>query len=251
MDIRNVSSEDSGALGPGTDLIISLVAILVMMLAINSEKLKEEIKKVGSYMALKEKYLEEQEALEKIKLNQNALIEEIENLYEQSSIEVTKNHYAFRFENNLDYDIQIINDFHQQRITFGSNVLFDPDEVRLKQRGRELLKKMGMAIKSSISFISEIQIQGHADISKTNMKGGNLMLASKRSIAVYQLFIDKIPINPAEHLISISSFGEYKPVNRSAENVDFSYSQLKKSNSTESQRRANRRIEVILNYRKL
>ncbi len=267
---REITSEDSGALGPGTDLIISLVAILVMMLAINSEKLREAISKAKDYdaiqqelLTLKEReaemerleaiekqFLKEQEVLKRIKANQNELVAEIEKKYGRKAIHVMDNHFAFRFGNNTNYDIQIINDFHQQRITFGSNVLFDPDQIFIKSKGRVLLQKMGGAIKSKISFIGEIQIQGHADINKTRRHGSNLKLASKRAIAVYQLFTNNILINPAEELISVTSFGEFKPVSRSAENIDFNYQKLKVANSTDEQRKINRRIEIILNYRK-
>ncbi len=267
MRLQDIISEDSGALGPGTDLVISLVAVLVMMLAINSEQLREALADLKSHEELIEelekkdqlidslniiaiKYLEEQEVLDRIKTNQDKLIDEVKNLGGLNFIRLSKNHFAFRATGINDYDIQIINDFHQQRITFGSNILFEPDQIHLKEKGDLLLKEIGEIINKRKNLISEIQIQGHADTRPTGRHGTNLNLAAKRAIEVYTFFKDVIRLSPSENLMSITSYGEYKPVERKVETLHYNLKKLKAANNDDAMRKVNRRIEIILTYRK-
>jgi outer membrane protein OmpA-like peptidoglycan-associated protein len=58
-----------------------------------------------------------------------------------------------------------------------------------------------------------------------------------------------VGINPAENLMSVTSFGEYKPVQRSEDDSSYSLERLQADNSTAELKGRNRRVEVLLFYR--
>lgn len=260
MRVRDLFSEETGVMGPGTDLVISLVAVLVMVLAINSEKLKAALEKIKHQEELiaeverlrdiESKYLEEQEILDKIQKNQMILINRVERLFSTNADSIAPDHFGFIIDGNPEYDIQIINDLAEQRISFGSNVLFDPDKVILKARGQQLLQQFGSAIKSQIRTIREVQIQGHADTVRSRLYETNLELAAQRALAVFSYFSKNNIVDPINHLMSATSYGQYKPVQRKDDESGFNRTRLRQANDTERERRINRRIEIILIYRK-
>lgn len=158
------------------------------------------------------------------------------------------NLYHISTSSNSQNDIQIRNDAKVQLITFSTNILFEPDSYLLNEKGRDVLFQFGGVLKDNISMIKEIQIQGHADIEKTKRHGSNLRLAAFRAITVYDFLQQELGIDPSVHLMSVTSFGEYKPVQRSEES-EFNSDQLKESNNTAEKKDANRRIEILLFYR--
>ena len=143
-------------------------------------------------------------------------------------------------------DITIINKLDRQTITFSDKILFDSGSSRLKQAGYQALAAVGPVIKDNIENISEIQIQGHADIDYTDEF--NLGLSANRAISVYMFLQHTVGIDPAEHLMSATSFGKYKPVGRDVIS-DFNLEQLKQANATEELKARNRRIEIVLFYK--
>lgn len=143
-------------------------------------------------------------------------------------------------------DITIINKLDRQTITFSDKILFDSGSSRLKPAGYEALAAVGPVIKDNIDNISEIQIQGHADIDYTDEF--NLGLSANRAISVYMFLQHSVGIDPAEHLMSATSFGKYKPVGRDVSN-DFNLEQLKEANANEELKARNRRIEIVLFYK--
>lgn len=143
-------------------------------------------------------------------------------------------------------DINIIDKLDRQTITFSDKLLFDSGKSDLKPGGLDVLNAVGSVIKSNFQYISEIQIQGHADI--VNTDDFNLRLASERAISVYKFVQTNVGIDPAEHLMSITSFGKYKPIGREAGDKFDKYD-LSKANSTYTLRAKNRRIEIVLFYK--
>lgn len=147
-------------------------------------------------------------------------------------------------------DIFIKNEPTFQKITFSSNILFPPDGIELNERGRQVLSKVGEILKENIALIREIQIQGHADPTPTYY-GSNMRLAAMRAISVFNFLKEEIKIDPAGHLMSITSFGEFKPVQRSEDENRYNWKILKEHNKTPQLKERNRRIELLLFYRYL
>lgn len=147
---------------------------------------------------------------------------------------------------NSKSDITIINKLDRMTITFSDKVLFDTNESVIKDTGVKVLSIVGPIVKNNLQNISEIQVQGHADIEGTD--DHNLQLASQRAINVYKFLQTNVGVNPAKYLMSATSFGKYKPVGREAGNT-YSESQLTADNATEALMARNRRIEIVLFFK--
>lgn len=146
--------------------------------------------------------------------------------------------------------ITITNDLQLQKITFSDKILFPPDEHELNATGREMLEKVGKVIAVRMGTqIKEIQIHGHADTSKTIRHGSNMNLAAYRAIAVFDFLKDKVGIRPEVHLMSATTFGDFKPSVRPEEG-EYSKNKRDEANSSADKRSANRRIELLLFYKK-
>lgn len=143
-------------------------------------------------------------------------------------------------------DIYIIDKLDRQTITFSDKVLFDSNESTIKPAGYDILNVVGPIIAKNLNNIGEIQIQGHADISFED--DFNLQLAANRAIAVYKYLQVNVGIDPAQHLMSATSFGKYKPVGREA-GSNYNYQQLQMANANETLMARNRRIEIVLFYK--
>lgn len=216
-----------------TDLMLSLVLVVLIILFVVSKMIA-----AGS------------ENLDKARRSQTAIQNQIqENIGNKYTINVITDKSSFdtneEIKNNKS-DITIINKLDRQTITFSDKVLFDSGMSELKPEGYEILKVVGPIILSNLNNISEVQIQGHADI--VNTDEFNLNLASFRAIAVYKFLQNKVGINPAEHLISISSFGKYKPVGRES-GQEFNEEKLYLANANDELKAQNRRIEIVLFYK--
>ena len=136
-----------------------------------------------------------------------------------------------------------------QRFGFTDRILFEPDEYRLKRAGRETLKIVGNEIKNNLSYIREIQIQGHADPDAPSSAPSNLHLAAWRAIEVFEFLQEEVDIDPASQLMSATSFGEFKPVHRPIQDDLYHAEKLLEHNRTEEMKAQNRRIEILLFYR--
>ena len=145
-------------------------------------------------------------------------------------------------------DIIVNNEPTVQKISFADNILFDVNRHDLKDQGRAALLSVGAIIVKNLASIREIQIQAHADITPI-ANDTNLNLGSRRANEVYEFLKNEVGIDPASHLISATSFGEFKPVNRSDEDPTYNGKRLQENNTTNAQRNMNRRIELLLFYR--
>ncbi len=156
--------------------------------------------------------------------------------------------YAIFIDRDTIPDVMIRNEPTLQRFSFGSHILFAKNGTELTSGGQQVLRSLGASLKKQLPIIREIQIQGHADPDLTRSYRSNLDLAAMRAIEVYRFFQNSIGIDPAQYLMSATSFGEFKPVQRLDEDA-YSLKKLNAHNFTEAQKSQNRRIELLLFYR--
>jgi flagellar motor protein MotB len=169
--------------------------------------------------------------------------------YKVRPSQLPDNAYGIYFQGSKEPDIEIHNDLSSQRITFSDKILFEPDHTEIKPAGEQVLMIVGAKLRAQLALIREIQIQGHADTKPSQRYGSNVELAANRAISVFGFLQDKVGIKPAEHLMSVTSFGEYKSVQRSI-STDYNLDKLQADNGSDELRRRNRRIELVLIYRR-
>ncbi len=235
--------EDEGFFGPGTDLAISLAAVLILVVGIRSH--------------IEDKKQRAQLEIESILRNQVRLVDAIASHFGTlkqvlKTNEGNRDLYGISIPgspNPLIPDVTVQNDATLQRISFGSHVLFETDEVNLLPQGRSILRELGQVLQGEIEGIQEIHVQGHADLRPSKNYPSNLELAARRSMSVYQA-LQEVGIDPARTVMSIESFGEYLPVTRDITTGTYSAAQLVQDNDNPDKQRLNRRIEILLNYRR-
>lgn len=315
-------SGDNDIFGPGTDLIVSLTAVLILLFAVNSnlfrqkmqftkklhdievdhlieayndignrlkeieglpeshtkieevvkinqelyEKLNTAIKDkaevlkrfesfMSSYQNRKNRFLKSGENslgnldLRKVQQNQVDIVYQIGRLYQTLPKEKENDTYVISIDENGSEDIVVHNEVTLQTFTFGNHILFDMDEVELKPNGREILKTVGAIFKGKLGAIREIQIQGHADLQQSKKYSSNLQLAANRAITVFDYLQHTIGIDPAQNVMSVTSFGEYMPIARPPFDQTYSRLKLAQANDTKEKRGRNRRIEIVLFYK--
>jgi len=269
-NLQNFLVEDNNVFGPGTDLVVSLAAVLIILIAVNAnsfhQKLEEQEKIIVKCQELEIKYhdceaarneleniIKESENgqtdLKEVKKNQMEIVNKIAAKYNQELLKMAENLYGIlTSRRSRTPDIVIQNNVTIQRISFGSHILFDVDKTELKDNGKKALDIVGKIFKKKLGAIQEIQIQGHADIQKSKNFSSNLELAAHRAIEVFEHF-QGLGIDPTRHIMSVTSFGEYKPVQRQYSDMDYNRYKLKRDNNTSEKREKNRRIEVLLIYR--
>jgi flagellar motor protein MotB len=236
--LESLVNEDEGFFGPGTDLAISLVAVLLLMIAIRS--------------SLDEKNRRGQLEIEATLRNQMHLVDALAARYGTQREEIGPDLYGISIRKDSAAsgpDIRIQNDATLQRISFSSNVLFQPDEVELSPQGQAVLRIMGEVLRSHIEQIQEIQIQGHADPAPSRRYSSNLELAAYRGMTVFRT-LQGAGIDPRSSMMSATTFGEYVPVQRRISGDSYSPQQLLYDNNSVEKRELNRRIEVLLIYRR-
>jgi flagellar motor protein MotB len=213
------------------DMMLALVLVLCLTLFL-----------VAAVMAVGTVNLKEVEA------NEISTINSIAADYKIQPKQLSENIYGIYFLGGHDPDIEIHNDLSSQTITFSDKILFEPDHTEIKAAGQEVLTIVGSKLRSQLGLIREIQIQGHADTKPSQRYSSNVELAANRAISVFNFLQDKVGIKPAEHLMSITSFGEYKSAQRTV--GDYNLEKLQADNATDELRRRNRRIELVLIYRR-
>ncbi len=311
-NLHSFITEDNDVFGPGTDLVVSLAAVLIILIAANtnsfSQKLEEQNQIIVSSQELKIKNKECEEdkrefentlqkieddkqelenTLQKIEANKQELentlqkceadkqelddiikdneigqvdIKDVEKNqmeivnriaanYNRKPYKIDENRYGISINIYKKNDIFIQNDVTIQRISFGSHILFDVDNVHLKENGKQVMTTVGNIFKQKLGVIKEIQIQGHADPRASRKFSSNLELAAHRAIEVFKHLQD-LGIDPTKHIMSATSFGEYKPVQRQYSDMKYNSYQLRQDNNTSTKRERNRRIEIVLIYRR-
>lgn len=222
------------------DLMLALVLVLSLLLFV--------VVAVISFNTVNLKHVQD---------NQSKLINSIAGYYKVGAITIKSDEQLKRTllgistNNNNVYDIKIQNDLNVQRITFSDKLLFRPDEVTINTSGQEVLSVVGTIINSQLYLIKEIQIEGHADTIKSSRFRTNTELAAMRAIAVFEYLQRDVGIDPNKKLMSVTSFGEFKSVRRGEnEESDYNSEQLDRDNADEGLRSYNRRIEIVLIYKR-
>jgi flagellar motor protein MotB len=183
--------------------------------------------------------------LKKVEEKQKSMRDSLAHAYGVTPARLGERLYGISSNKTDNYDIKVQDDLNQQRITFSDKILFGQDEIVLNETGKNVLRVVGDNLRSQLKDIREIQIQGHADNRPTRY-GLNVRLAAERAIAVFEFFRNEVKINPAEKLMSATSFGEYKPVRRGE--IDYTLKQIEENNNDDQLRSQNRRIELVLIY---
>ena len=189
--------------------------------------------------------------LSDVEEKQKDMIDAIASAYGVEPLEHENNSFEIRIQLEDDRYTKIIikNEPTLQRYSFSDRILFEPDKFLLSDDGKETLLTVGRQIKYNLNNISEIQIQGHADPDPPAFVPSNLHLAALRAIEVYKFLQKRVNIDPAKHLMSATSFGEYKPVQRLDGDSTYTPEKLTRHNSTKKLKSQNRRMEILLFYR--
>jgi outer membrane protein OmpA-like peptidoglycan-associated protein len=217
--LQRVKSSEDGPLGPGSDLLAALLGTFILL----TVSIKEGLN-VRPYQL---------KTIESIKTGLNAkMTEDKDKVFKIYGGKVGKDTIEIHNESSLQY------------FNFGANILFDPKSDQIKDNSVNIIQIVGDSIKSNIKNIREIQIIGHADAVASDTF--NLDLASRRAINIFWMLKNTSKINPHEHLMSITSFGEYKPFNR---REGWNSGLTKKANEGERDKNRNRRIEIVLIYK--
>lgn len=188
--------------------------------------------------------------LREVEANQTSLVRAIAADYKVEPRKLSDTTYGIYFRDQQDPAIEIHNDLNLQRITFSDKVLFEPDHIEIKREGEQVLHVVGSKLRDQLHLIREIQIQGHADTIPSKRYASNVELAANRAISVFEFLKDKVGIQPTERLMSVTSFGEYQSVQRSGQDQPYTTEKLLADNLNDNQRRRNRRIELVLIYRR-
>lgn len=230
----DLNDDGSDSFGPSTDLIISVMAVLLLLLTIARTSYTEVLGGNAD--------------LGYVGRNQQALVSNLERAFgvEQSQHSDFEAVTILKLPSNDE--VRVLNRATNQTITFGDQILFASGADTLSPNGEEVLKDFIGALKPELlAAVQEIQIQGHADNQAYVGAEGNLGLAARRAMAVFR-FMQASAIDPTQNLISATSFGEFKPAARDPLRP-YNDHQLLRDNLTSAQRASNRRIEIVLVYR--
>lgn len=236
MRTEDLLVEDEGYFGPGTDLAVALAAFFMLLIAIRTglDQTQRGQLEIQALLA-----------------DQLSVVDTLAGYYGTRRMDLDENTYGISIRQNgpaTAPDITIRNDVTLQRISFGSHVLFDSDKAQLLPRGRSVLWVLGRILGQKLDRIQEIQIQGHADLLPSKAYSSNLELASHRAMNVYQT-LQEFGIDPVRTIMSATSFGEYVPVHRALD-PDYSTGKLWAANDDAVEQTLNRRIEILLIYRR-
>ena len=257
-----------------SDLMLTLVLILVIVVfaviaafSIGTDDLRAELTNTkGELAKVKTEQKKMMDALAEVEKKQETLIKEIAKAYnvqwedvkKQEDVEKQENEESkpdvfvipIYLEDGGSTEIQIQNEATLQRYSFSDRILFRRNKYDLNEEGKKTLRVVGREIRKNLKDITEIQIQGHADPDRpADDYFFNLDLAASRAIEVYKFLQRSIRIDPSTHLMSATSFGEYKPVQRSTDDSTYNRQKLMQDNSTRGLKAKNRRIEILLFYR--
>lgn len=151
---------------------------------------------------------------QKLTLSVKALQLEVDKL--NGILEVYKDELKVTQENIIrklkDLSLEGDMNIEDNKPTILGDVLFDPGRADLKEKGKEVLKKIAGVIKSEPGYM--VQIVGHTDTDQIDQSAGmwkthsNFELGAHRALNVL-LFMEEQGVDPAR--MYLSSYGEYQP----------------------------------------
>lgn len=130
--------------------------------------------------------------------------------------------------------VSVAEELGRQKITFGSEVLFESGSPDLKPQGQALIARLASAIAGQgVQTLEEIQVSGHTDNVPTGSTvESNWELSSARAINVVRS-LEAAGIDPATVRLSGTGYGEFSAI---------------AANDSDINRTTNRRIEMRLFY---
>lgn len=238
MDDDLVEAEST--LGPGFDLIVGLLAVILVALQLSRASLASALggetdltyvaeSKIAFVRALCAKF--------------GAIQPACTNYASQSANSGTLA-IPVSLADGRQTNIEIEDIGTNQTLRIGNEVLFESGKSMLTLEGRAALKNVIEIVSICSSVLREVQIQGHADRQPYLGKGGNLQLASDRAISVYGQFIQN-GVDPRNLLLSAATYDSFKPVDRQpGQPYDWAAWAL----APDEVLRSNRRVEFHLIY---
>lgn len=120
-------------------------------------------------------------------------------------------------------------------VTVLNHALFDPDETQMTSAGEEILGKIAGVLTDPLSK-NRVSVEGHTDNQPIEDAGGvtNWEYSLGRATAVLHFFLDTKELSPER--FGVSGYAEYRPMD---------------SNATEPGRDRNRRVEIVIEPRKV
>lgn len=247
MNVADLSDRESGVFGPGTDLVVSLAAVLMLLLAMKSLIHRDDLAELRD---IKFQVKQNDILIKKVRDNQEQFVDRMAEAFGRKAKEIGKGKhvYGLDIDHTPEADIVFYGEAHRQRITFGGHLLFKPDEIELNRTGGIILTNLNRSLEGQEGLIREIHIEGHADTSRTEIHKTNLNLAALRAMTVFSELV-RLGIDPYQTIMSATSYGEYLSVNRFRSDESYSKAMVERDNLGGGQKERNRRIEVLLVYR--
>ena len=130
--------------------------------------------------------------------------------------------------------VSVADELGRQKITFGSEVLFDPGSPNLKPEGQVLIRRLAGAIAGEgVRTLEEVQVSGHTDDVPTGNAGyTNWELSTDRATNVVRS-LEYAGIDADSVRLSATGYGQFSPI---------------VPNTSDALRTQNRRIEMRLFY---
>lgn len=244
-----VSDPNDEGFGPATDLMVSLVAVLIVLMALLHIQAIEGIKDRETGPTL------EQEVVAEITKDIDApYLLEAKETFSQALNRICGLNGPLTFKTDIRCVAQGNDQFSAQDFvtkqvySFGGGVLFTSADHELNDSGKEVLDWFRNVLAESAHHIEEIQILGHTDTVPIAGNDDNMNLGWRRARAVFDHLVQLPELDPRRMLISATSYGEFRPVDRDPKG-SFSSQSLKIANVFSSQKDRNRRIEIAVIFR--
>lgn len=132
-------------------------------------------------------------------------------------------------------DVRVVLDPRGLVVTVLDHAIFDPDETQLTSSGEETLEKIASVLSRDLPG-NRVTVEGHTDNQTIEEADGitNWEYSIGRATAVLHYFLDVKELAPAR--FGVSGYAEYRPID---------------SNVTEEGRDRNRRVEIVVEPRKV
>ena len=186
-----------------------------------------------------------------IEENQRGLVDSVALAYDTKPVPLSEDSVGIYVRNGAqgEPDLEFHNSASAQRVIFNDDLLFAADDVTLLPEGRAAVERVGTEILRRLSAIEEIQVRGHADTVPSRRYPSNMELAAGQAVAVFTFLQNGVGIDPAENLVSVTSFGQYVSARRSTSGEGYTMAKLLEDNASAVQRSRNRRVELLITYR--
>lgn len=137
----------------------------------------------------------------------------------------------FVHEENMEYDIDVVQDSSSVIIRLKDNAVFDSGSAKIKAGSMKVLDFIVEVISADNLKYSEVIVEGHTDNFPINTSEfpTNWELASSRATNVLRYFVEIKGLDPFR--ISSAGYGEFRPI---------------ATNATDAGRAMNRRVDIII-----